>query len=343
MSYRIIPFIVLFFLIFSNSFALSLRFAEFSPNRGIRAAALEKFAYKLKQQSKGELNIQFFWGGSLLKTKSILKGVGDGVADLGSVIGFLNPKKLSLYTIGDLPLANSDEWVGLKAMYELTSSSNLLQAEFFKAKVIYLTNYTTGPIQLICKKPLQGIKDLANLKIRSSGAYAKIFASLGASSQSLPQPAVYQALQTGLIDCNQNYYYSIKAYKQYEVAEYLTELDWGQNMSFGIVINQNTFLKLSKSQQTLLKKLSAEFINDFAKIMIENKQMIKQELQKKQLKIKRINKSEKELLEKSSDFEIEKWLEKNNKSGKKLFRDYLMLIKKYQQEKKDYGYPWQRN
>ena len=199
----------------SSSYAETIRFAEFSPNRGLRAKALQQFAQKLEKESNGELKIQFFWGGSLLKIRSILKGVGDGAADMGSVVGFLTPKELSLYTLGDLPVSNSDEWVGMRALYQLVNDSDALKKQFTASNVVYLSNYTTGPIQLICKKNVSSIQEIQKSKIRASGPYGKAFSSLGASVQKLSQPTVYQALQTGLVDCNQNYYYSIEAYKQY--------------------------------------------------------------------------------------------------------------------------------
>ena len=48
----------------SSSYAETIRFAEFSPNRGLRAKALQQFAQKLEKESNGELKIQFFWGDS---------------------------------------------------------------------------------------------------------------------------------------------------------------------------------------------------------------------------------------------------------------------------------------
>ena len=269
---------MIFLCCISSSYAKVIRFAEFSPNRGIRAKTLQQLAQKLEKESNGELKIQFFWGGSLLKIRSILKGVGDGAADMGSVVGFLTPKELSLYTLGDLPVTNSDEWVGMRALYQLVQNSSTMKKQFGNSNVLYLSNYTTGPIQLICKKEVSSIRGLQKAKIRASGPYGQAFSHLGASVQKLSQTAVYQALQTGLVDCNQNYYYSIVAYKQYEVAKNLLELNWGQNMSFGIVINQDFLQKLEPQHQELIKKLGSEFIDDFAQVMIEKRQSIRQKL-----------------------------------------------------------------
>ncbi len=346
---KTLPLLIFIFCI-NISYAKTIRFAEFSPNRGLRAQALQQFAKKLEKASNKELQIQFFWGGSLLKIRSILKGVGDGAADMGSVVGFLTPKELSLYTLGDLPVSHSnewaDEWVGMRALSQLVQNSAAMQKQFENSNVVYLSNYTTGPIQLICKKKVSSIQELQKTKIRASGPYGRVFSSLGASVQKLSQPAVYQALQTGLVDCNQNYYYSIEAYKQYEVAKNLLELNWGQNMSFGIVINQDFLQKLSPKHQNLIKKVSLEFIDDFAKAMIENRESIRQKLidgiDGHQVKVVSLKRKDKKKLLKAGKNEIETWKSKNGNEGEKLLREYQKLIKKYQKIKKNKGYPWQK-
>ena len=221
-----------------EAYAKTLRYAEFGPNRGTRAKALNWFADELKARTNGGLEIEFHWGKSLLGTKAVLQGLGDGVADMGSVIGFFTPKKLRGYNMGDLPVANSDEWIGMRALYAFASSDPTMQTEFAKLGVQYITNYTTGPIQLICTEKVASLADLKGTKLRGSGPYGKTFADFGAEVQRMGQAKVYQALDSGLVTCNQNYYYSMKAYKQYEVAPHVVELDWGQNMAFGIMMNK---------------------------------------------------------------------------------------------------------
>ena len=144
--------------------AKSLRYAEFGPNRGARAAALQWFADEI-----GKLSVEFQWGGALLKARAVLKGLGDGVADMGSIIAAYNPKEMQLYGIGDLPIDNSDVWVGMRAMYELATTNPHLQKAFDAQNVVYITNYSTGPVQLVCKKPIDSLAALKGVKLRGTG------------------------------------------------------------------------------------------------------------------------------------------------------------------------------
>lgn len=325
-----------------------IRYAEFGPNRGSRAAALEWMAEQIKQRSDGRMEIEFHWGKALLGTKAVLKGVADGVADAGSVIGFFTPKELRIYNIGDLPVANSDEWVGMRALYDFSRNNAAARAEFDKAGVVYISNYTTGPIQLICREPLESLDQLAGRKVRASGPYGKALATLGAEVQRMGQGDVYQALDSGLIDCNQNYYYSIKAYKQYEVAGHVAELDWGQNMSFGIFMNKAVYDGLPDADRAVIDSVGSDFIDYLARVMIDGLDKDKAEMiagiDGKAITVNEISDADRESLLAAGSEQVDAWVSaatEEGHDGAALLADYLARVEKYAAEHQSGGYPWE--
>lgn len=329
--------------------AMTLRFAEFGPNRGVRAEALKWFANEIEERSDGSLEIEFLWGGSLLNTSAVLQGVATGVADMGSVIGFLTPQELKGYNIGDLPVENSDVWVGMRALFDLSNTHPAMQQEFEGAGVRYVTNYSTGPIQLICTRKVDSLADLQNLKVRASGAYGKALSDLGADVQQMPQPKVYQALDSGLIDCNQNYYYSIRAYRQYEVAPYVLELNWGQNMSFGIVMNEWTYQSLSEKQQQVIQSVGDDFIDHFAQAMIESARTDKaamiEGIDGASIEVAHLPEGEREKLIEAGKKYVDIWVDEAKAAGmdgEDILATYQELIDKYAAERDAKGYPWTR-
>lgn len=333
----------------AESFAKTLRYAEFGPNRGTRAQALNWFADEVKKRSDGSLEIEFHWGKSLLGTKAVLGGVKDGVADIGSVIGFFTPKKLRGYNIGDLPVDNSDEWVGMRALYELATTNEEMAKEFDKNGIVYVTNYTTGPIQLICSKPVTSLGDLNGTKTRGSGPYGKALADMGAVVQRMGQSKVYQALDSGLVQCNQNYYYSMKAYKQYEVAPHVVELNWGQNMAFGIMMNKASFAALSDAEKNVINSVGSDFIDHLAKLMIEGKSKNKDEMvagiDGKAIKVVSLPDAERSKLLAAGKKYVDAWVSEataDGYDGKSLLSTYEASIAKFSSEKASKGYPWTR-
>ena len=329
--------------------AKTLRYAEFGPNRGTRAQALAWFAEEVKKQSGGSLEIEFHWGKSLLGTKAVLGGLKDGVADMGSVIGFFTPKKLRGYNIGDLPVNNSDEWVGMRALYELSTSNEAMQKEFDQNGVTYVTNYTTGPIQLICSKPVKTLADLSGTKLRGSGPYGKALADMGAVVQRMGQAKVYQALDSGLVECNQNYYYSMKAYKQYEVAPHVVELNWGQNMAFGIFMNKGAFDGLSDKEKSVIKAAGSGFIDHLAKLMIDgkssNKKAMVDGIDGKKIDVVQLPDAERTKLLEAGKKYVGAWVSEataQGYDGEGLLKAYEASIAKFAAEKDAKGYPWTR-
>ncbi len=329
--------------------AKTLRYAEFGPNRGTRAQALNWFADEVKKQSGGSLKIEFHWGKSLLGTKAVLGGLKDGVADMGSVIGFFSPKKLRGYNIGDLPVDNSDEWVGMRAIYELSTTNQAMQEEFDKNGITYVTNYTTGPIQLICSKPVNALADLNGTKLRGSGPYGKALADMGAVVQRMGQAKVYQALDSGLVECNQNYYYSMKAYKQYEVAPHVVELDWGQNMAFGIFMNKAAHDGLTKKEKSVIRSVGSGFIDHLAKLMIEGKSSDKKAMMDgidgKTIDVVMLPEAQRAKLLDAGKKYVDAWVNEATKQGydgEGLLTAYEASIAKFTGEKDAKGYPWLR-
>ncbi|MEC7256653.1 MAG: C4-dicarboxylate TRAP transporter substrate-binding protein [Pseudomonadota bacterium] len=306
-----------------------LRFSDYGPNRGTRAAALEWFASELDQRTGGDVKIEFFWGGSLLGGRDTLSGVGDGVADMGTIIGFFTPKELQLYNIGDLPVDNSDMHIGMQAMYDL-SKAEAIAGEFAAANLHYVTNYTTGPVQLICRSEVTSLADLDGLKIRASGPYGDTLERLGAEIVRMSQADVYQALDSGLIDCNQNYYYAMQAYRQYEVAPHVLALDWGQNMSFGIAINADTYAALSDDNKAVFDQLSKDFIDHLADAMVETeaaaRTAMEQGIEGKSITVAPLSESDRATLIETSKQSIADWSARVGDGGEPLLANYRDLI-----------------
>lgn len=314
-----------------------LRFADYGPNRGVRAEAMEWMASELEKRSDGEIKIDFYWGGSLVGGRDTLTAIESGVADAGTVVGFFTPQQLQAYNIGDLPVENSDMWVGMRAIHDLSKNSETLQEEFENSGVVYLTNFTSGPVQLICRSEVNSLEDIKNLKIRASGPYADTLETLGAEVISMSQADVYQALDSGLLDCNQNYYYSIDAYRQYEVAPYILEMDWGQNLSFGIFANKFSYNSLNERNKNVVNETSEDFIDHFYKSLKNSNESAKRKFQEDDsINISYLSEEDKALLNESSKLSINEWkgrLESNGVDADHFLEEYYTLIDNYKIEK----------
>ena len=329
--------------------AKSFRFADYGNAKGTRSEALAWFDKELRQRSDNRMGLQFFWGGSLLKGKVTLKGVSDGVAEMGTVVMIFTPGQLPLYEIGDLPFENPDAWVGLRAIHDLVTTTPEVREQFTRRNLVYITNYTTGPVQIASKKPVTDLDGLKGLKLRATGPYKEIFNELGAAVLSFSQAEVYQNLNSGVIDATQNYYYIIKARRQYEVAPYITELNYGQNLSFAMVMNLSAWKKLDKRDQGILSKLGRDFTDHLGRAMldslVQDRQAMVDGIEGKKVTIVKPSKVFKSRVEREGKKTISHWEQEMNKMGlpgSRVLGRYNGLIRKYQKVRDSGGYPWQR-
>jgi len=330
----------------------TLRYAEASPNRGARAAALQYFADQLKDQSGGDLQLDIHWGGALLKYSAILGGVSSGTADMGTVLSAYEPQKMRALSVGDIPVPQSDAWVGMRAMYELMTTNEQLQQQFDNNDVVYVTNYTTSEMQFECAGDvrIEKLEDFTGKKIRASAIYAKILDEVGANMVNFVYSEVYQALDTGLVDCSGGYLYAMRAFKTPEVTTSVALMNWGQIAGFAMVMNKWTWDDLSAEQQKLMRKVGSEMVDFYAQKLVADNQDVTEKLPTGELgnKVEVIKWSDESRarLFAQSDKYIDAWISDMNKAGldgKAVWDEYQALLHKYQAELDEKGYPWNRS
>ncbi|MCX7568100.1 C4-dicarboxylate TRAP transporter substrate-binding protein [Sulfitobacter sp. F26169L] len=326
-----------------------LIYTEGGPNRGTRAAALQGFADNVKEISDGDLAIDIHWGGALMKLTATLGGVRDGAADMGTVLSAYEPKRLMAFGIGDLPLASSDPWVGMRAMYELMTTNQEMIDSFAAENVVYISNYTSTGVNLNCTGDhrIETIEDIKGKKIRVGGTYAKVLNDLGANTITMGYNEVYQALDSGLVDCEAGYLYTLEGYKLYEVLNHTALANWGQLTGFGIAMNKDVYDGLSQEQQQVLAKAGDQLVDDFARAQIEQMSVIVDGLRSGDIgrKVEVVEFQDRDkLLEASAKYRNE-WAGEVSKlgiDGDGLWSAYTALIAKYENELETKGYPWNR-
>jgi TRAP-type C4-dicarboxylate transport system substrate-binding protein len=327
-----------------------LTYTDGSSNRGARAEAVIWFADELSKRTNGELTMEMHWGGSLLKAKAAAKGVGAGAADMGFLIGLYNPKLQHAYTLGDYPTDYSDPWVLTRAMQELVLTNKDMKKEFDALNLKHIVNMTSTEIQLVCKDTVvKNLEDIKGKKVRGIGVYGKVFKDLGASPVRVSVYKAYQALDTGLIDCTQTYSYAIESFKMYEVAKEVTVLNWGALMALSVSMNKNTWEDLSDEHKKIIEKLSIDMIDHYTKtISSENAKALsnlKNGIDGIKSNVNVLPDAERNKLIAASASYLEDWKAKSKDlgiDGEQLIRDYQTLLRKYDEERKTRGYPWER-
>ncbi|SFO97770.1 tripartite ATP-independent transporter solute receptor, DctP family [Cohaesibacter marisflavi] len=120
-------------------------------------------------------------------------------------------------------------------------------------KVRILGFMPRSPRQISANKPIETIEDLAGLKLRAPERdyYVKSLSALGASPTPMAFAEVYTALQTGVVDGQENPIETIYAQKFYEVQKGVAMLDYIVKPAY-VTISAPFWDSLSEADQAVL-------------------------------------------------------------------------------------------
>lgn len=325
-----------------------LRFAEYGPDAGVRSIGLKWLDEELRKRSNEELGLNIIWGGALVSASGAAKAISDGVADMGSITPAYAPGELVTYEVADM-LQFPDEYVGVMATYDLmtTHPEALKEADNFNIK--YFGNYTTGPTQLLTRdQPVDSLDELNGMVIRAISVMVPAFEEFGAGTVALSQPETYEALSNGSVDGTATYYYVVDGYRQYEVADYITELNMGQILGFGIVLNKQTYESLSPEHQNLMDELGHDFTEKMAEIMrtlrIETRDKLATGVDGYKVEVIEPSEEMRAGLMEAAERDVSKWIEKAERKGldsESILSSYRNSVNHYQLEVDNNGYPWE--
>lgn len=181
------------------------------------------------------------------------------------------------YRVFDLPFL----WKDLVAFDKFLASeaaANLLKAVNDKG-FEGLAIWSSGMKQFSAKKPLLLPSDANGLKFRvqTSDVAVAMIEAMGASAQKLAFKEVYGALQTGVVDGQENTWSNIYTQKFFEVQDGITETNH-QVLAYGVVTSKEWLDGLPEDVRTqflsILKDVTAQANADVAKKEAANRENI---------------------------------------------------------------------
>lgn len=319
---------------------------EAGPNRGARGESLNYFAEQVEEMSGGDMSLNIQWGGALFKAGAALSGIADGVADMGTIIAVYFPQEMAPYRIADMPLENSDAWVGMKATDEIMRNNERIAEQLAAQNLVYLGTFTTSAVHIGCRgTAIRSVEDIEGLKIRGVGAYGDTFGDFGANLVPMSIYDAYQGLDSGLLDCSQTYSYATAALKQQEVIDSYTLLDWGQTGALGVFMNKEAFDRLDEDKQQILLDAGASMSDELGRLITADNEAAIETVREAGVEIIELPDEERAKLIEAGQKYIDEWVEQVSGmglDGEAILEEYKALLAKYTEERDTQGYPWER-
>lgn len=226
-----------------------------------KGKASEKFKELAEKYTNGKVKIEVYPNSSLYKDKEELEALQLGsVQMLAPSNSKFGPLGIREFEVFDLPYILPD----LKTLRRVTEGP--LGARLLKLLepkgITGLACWDNGFKQMSANKKLVAPSDYQGVKFRiqSSRVLQAQFKALGSLPQVMAFSEVYQALQTGVVDGQENTWSNIYTQKMHEVQKYITETNHGY-IGYVVIVDKKFWDDLPADIRDQLSKAMKEAIN----------------------------------------------------------------------------------
>lgn len=260
------------------------RYSNEQPANSLRSQSMLHFKEQLEKKSNGRIQVELYFGGVLGNERELMDFVSMGVLQgtRGGYFADANPK----FKLYNLPFLVDDWDQAIRLMNsEFTNEINLEARS--RGFHIPATGISQGfRAHTNSKHPIKHPDDLKGMKMRvpSQEVYVKTAQAFGANPQEIAAVETYQALQTGVVDGQDNPPSNILDYRFDEVSKFLTithystgpdpfivHLGWYENLDDDL---KSIFDESAREAMQLSDKLNREkeleFIDQLSKKLAVN-------------------------------------------------------------------------
>jgi len=223
-----------------------------------KGKASEKFKELAEKYTNGKVKVEVYPNSTLYKDKEELEALQLGsVQMLAPSNSKFGPLGIREFEVFDLPYILPD----LKTLRKVTEGP--LGAKLLKLLepkgITGLAYWDNGFKQMSANKKLIAPADYQGVKFRiqSSRVLQAQFKALGSLPQVMAFSEVYQALQTGVVDGQENTWSNIYTQKMHEVQKYITETNHGY-IGYVVIVNKKFWDDLPADIRDPLSKAMKE-------------------------------------------------------------------------------------
>jgi len=234
-----------------------------------RHQALLKVAELVKSRSNGEVDIQLFPAAQLGNARQQVEGVQFGTIESSMMpaafIAGFNP----VVSILDIPYIYPSDRAKSQQLRSSAFGRAILDS-FASRQLVALTLWPNGRKSITSNKSLDKLDAMPGQKFRvmDSKILMEQFAAVGASAVAIQFGETYTALQTGVVDGQENPLDSIATMKFHEVQKNLVVTEHGA-MEDVFLINPAWWNKLPASHRDVIVKAMDEVRPQFEKMKDE--------------------------------------------------------------------------
>jgi len=240
----------------------TLKAVSFLPTDHIVVSQCWPWIDMVNQASEGEIVVDWIGGPEAIPRRDQWDAVKSGVTDI--VFGTSATYGFELPECDTFHLSEYTPWEERETGYY-----DFMVERHEKAGIRYLGRFMSeGPFYLYLNKKVEKLDDLKGLTMRSGAIYVEFMEALGINPADVAFPDTYTALQRGTIDGTGWPPFGIVDAGWHEVLTHVIDHPF-YNQNCTIVVNLNSWNKISKNVQDKILDLTPQYERDMTAFFAE--------------------------------------------------------------------------
>jgi tripartite ATP-independent transporter DctP family solute receptor len=243
---------------------ITLRLGHVGFPGSLFAITTDEYAKRANDALKGKVEIKVFHSSQLGSDEQMMRGIKVGAPEmfLPSTIMSTAEQKFGVFEMPYIIVS--------RAHMKKVAENKQVQGALFEglpAKGIRILGVWENGFRHITNnvRPITKPEDLKGIKLRVPGGVwrVKMFKAYGANPSPMPLAEVYSALQSGVMDAQENPFPQIASAKFQEVQKFLSLSGHVYTPAY-LVVSEESWAKLPKDVQNTLSKIAWD-MGDFAR------------------------------------------------------------------------------
>jgi TRAP-type C4-dicarboxylate transport system substrate-binding protein len=268
------------------------------------------------------------WGGQIVKTKGVFKGLQKGLGDLGIVTTVFHADKVPLHALAyATPFVTTDPALLARTFDNMAEKFPAFKDGWKKYNQVYLTNLAVlDSYNMFFKEPVSNLSGFKGKKIAAAGLNMRYLKNTGAAGVGGSLVGYYNKLKTGVVDGAMIWAEASVIFRTVEVAPYMLRSSIGTVNSKAITVNAKTWKRLPNEVRTALKKAAVYYRDQTGKTVFSRSKVMYKKFAQKGGKITNLSDEQRRAWANGMPNVAKSWaasLEKKGIPGNKILSHYM--------------------